>query len=278
MFKYNLYFVATYILSTLPLVVSLCPRYGSGIEGDMHDQDRIVLENHQQRESTKTILSNVRIFDGHYFGNLGTVVINGARIQSVRPGSGISYGQEVEGHLVNGNGGYLLPGFVDAHTHPDTKEDLKSLTANGITTTLVQACFSKSKCSSLQAYDELTDVFYSAVPATERNSSIWNLPAFPKDEGLTDASEAKEFVARQLRRGADHIKIIVGPIPIRDDNSTMEDSTVKEIIRVAHEACKRTVAHAADVGSIILALEAGADQIHHVVRQYRQPRRYLGVS
>lgn len=258
MVKYNFYTVAAYILSTLPLVLSFCLHHGSSIEGHMYDQDQIVLENCQQREIAKTTLFNVRIFDGYHFGSLGTVVINGARIESVSPGSSISQGQEVEGHLVNGNGGYLLPGFIDAHTHPDTKEHMKSLTANGITTTLVQACFSKSKCSSLQSYDGLTDAFYAAVPATGPLSSIYNLTGFPKDEALIDASQAKEFVARQLLRGADHIKIIVG---------TIDDSTVKEIIKVAHDACKRTVAHAVNIGSIQLALEAGADEIHHIASE-----------
>lgn len=224
----------------------------------MYDQDQLVLENCQQRDTTKTTLFNVRIFDGYQFGNLATVVINGARIESVRPGSSISRGQEVEGHLVNGNGGYLLPGFIDAHTHPDTKEHIKSLVENGITTTLVQACFSKSKCASVQSYDGLTDVFYAAVPATGPDSRIYNLPGFPKDEALIDASQAKEFVARQLLRGADHIKIIVG---------TIDNSTVKEIIKFAHDACKRTVAHAVDIGSIQLALEARTDEIHHVASE-----------
>lgn len=229
----------------------------------MYEQEQTVLENHQQREATKTALFNVRIFDGHHFGNLGTVVIDGERIESVRPGSHISHGQEVEGHVVNGNGGYLLPGFIDAHTHPDNKEHLNSLTANGTTTTFVQACFSKSKCSLLKAYDGLTDVFYSAVPATAPGSKISKIPGFPQDETLTDASQAKEFVARQLRRGADHIKLIVGPFPENKSNPTIDSSTVSEIIKVAHDACKRTVAHAADIGSVKIALAAGADEIHH---------------
>lgn len=258
MVKFNFYTVTAYILSSLPLVLSFCLRHGNGIEGHMYDQDQIVLENCQQRDITKTTLFNVRIFDGYRFGSPGTVIINGAKIERVRPGSSISQGQKVGGLLVNGNGGYLLPGFIDAHTHPDTKEHMKSLTANGITTTLVQACFSKSSCSSLQSYDGLTDAFYSAVPATGPYSSIWNLTGFPKDEALIDASQAKEFVARQLLRGADHIKIIVG---------SMDNSIVKKIVKVAHDVCKRTVAHAVNIGSIQLALEARADEIHHIASE-----------
>ena len=234
----------------------------------MYDQDQTVLENHQQRETTKTTLFNVRIFDGHHFGDLGTIVIDGARIESVRPGSHISHGKEVKGHLVDGDGGYLLPGFIDAHTHPDSKEHLKSLTANGITTTLVQTCFSKSKCSLLKAYDELTDVFYAAVPAAAPGSRISKISGFPKDEALTDASQAKEFVARQLLRGADHIKLIVGPFPVVESNPTIDSATVREIIKVAHDACKRTVVHAPDIGSVEIALAAGADEIHHAASDH----------
>ena len=268
MVNYKFYTVAAYIFSTLPLIVSFCLGHGSRIEGYMYDQEQTVLENHQRRETTKTTLFNVRIFDGHHFGNLGTVVIDGARIESVRPGSHISHGKEMKGHLVNGDGGYLLPGFIDAHTHPENKEDLNSMTANGITTTLVQGCFSKSNCSLLKAYDGLTDVFYSAVPATAPGSRISGITGFPKDETLTDASQAKEFVARQLLRGADHIKLIVGPFPVVESNPTIDSSTVREIIKVAHDACKRTVAHAADIGSVEIALAAGADEIHHAASDH----------
>ncbi len=55
----------------------------------------------------RTAVTNVRAFDGRQLLPLGTVVIEGDRIGSDAGGA----------KIIDGGGGVLLPGLIDAHVH-----------------------------------------------------------------------------------------------------------------------------------------------------------------
>jgi hypothetical protein len=74
----------------------------------------------------KTALTNVRVFDGTGLRPPGTVVIDGGLI-GTDPGGG---------QVVDGRGGVLLPGLIDAHVHLSGVETLERLSAFGVTTAL----------------------------------------------------------------------------------------------------------------------------------------------
>ena len=47
--------------------------------------------------------------------NNGYVVIEGAKIKDVKEGNPVGYGENI--HTIDANGGCILPGFIDAHSH-----------------------------------------------------------------------------------------------------------------------------------------------------------------
>jgi hypothetical protein len=59
-----------------------------------------------------------------------TVIVDGGRIVSVGPANEA----KAPAGATRIEGGYLLPGFADLHTHPGRTSDLATYVANGITT------------------------------------------------------------------------------------------------------------------------------------------------
>ena len=78
--------------------------------------------------SQKTALVNVRVFDGYKVGDPTTVIIDGDRIGSSFNAVGVT--------MVDGEGGVLIPGLIDAHCHVDTEAKLRTLPTYGVTTAL----------------------------------------------------------------------------------------------------------------------------------------------
>src|ERR1700744_287695 len=74
-------------------------------------------------------VTNVRIFDGEEVVDADTVTCAGGVI--TRVGHGPSAGTEV----IDGGGGTLLPGLIDAHVHP-TEQGLRQAVTFGVTTVL----------------------------------------------------------------------------------------------------------------------------------------------
>ena len=73
--------------------------------------------------SGKTAVTNVRVFDGQGLRPPGTVVIEGHRIGEGPIGTG---GAEV----IDGAGGVLLPGLIDAHVHVRDEDTLRRITVD----------------------------------------------------------------------------------------------------------------------------------------------------
>src|SRR5580692_6772918 len=90
-------------------------------ESPRHDPGRIQM-------SAPTVISNVRVFDGEQRGDPGTVVISDGLISAGPAPAGAT--------AVDGDGGTLLPGLIDAHVHVDSVAQLEAAAAWGITTML----------------------------------------------------------------------------------------------------------------------------------------------
>jgi imidazolonepropionase-like amidohydrolase len=72
----------------------------------------------------KVVLTNVRVFDGRQLVPGRSVVIAGGLIGTDPAGA----------HVIDGAGGVLLPGLIDAHVHLDGPARLSALTSYGVTT------------------------------------------------------------------------------------------------------------------------------------------------
>ena len=196
--------------------------------------------------SAKVAITNVRRFDGHQLVPGSTVVIDGGLIGTDSAGA----------QQVDGGGGVLLPGLIDAHVHLDDAGQLAVLGSYGVTTALDMASLPAAS-ASLRGLAGQTDIRSACTPAVAPGSLHSILPT--AEAGLiTGPDEAKRFVADRVAEGADYIKIVIGS-PFADH----DQATIDAIVAAAHEQGKLVVAHASSAESVAKAQAAGADILTH---------------
>ncbi|KAF8189839.1 hydrolase [Mycena galopus ATCC 62051] len=200
--------------------------------------------------SKKTAIENVRVFDGEKLLPLGTVYLDGDTI--------VSYAEGAE--VVDGNGGTLLSGLIDAHAHPVSVDDLEALTSYGVTTTIVTSCYPNAICDSLKNHTGLTDIRIAGLSANSANSTHALVLGLLPNQTLSSPSQAPQFVADQIAVGATFIKIIA-EMP---NSTTLDQATMNALVVAAHANNIRAVCHAADYAAMDRALTAQVDQAHHV--------------
>jgi imidazolonepropionase-like amidohydrolase len=194
----------------------------------------------------KVALTNVRVFDGHQLVPGRTVVIDGGIIGTDSSGA----------QLVDGGGGIVLPGLIDAHVHLDDSGQLATLASYGVTTALDMASLPEVS-AALRGLAGQTDIRSACTPAVAPGSLHAHLPAAEAGV-ITGPDEAKRFVADRVADGADYIKIVIGS-PFADH----DQATIDAIVAAAHEAGKLVVAHASSAESVAKAQAAGADILTH---------------
>ena len=197
-------------------------------------------------QHAKIALVNVRVFNGQQILEPNTVIIDNGLI-----------GTDGEGAVeVDGQGGVLLPGLIDAHIHLHGLDTLEQLVSHGITTGLDMACRPPSLVDSLRGHTGLTDIRSPGQPAASPLAKHTKLMKFPADLLVSNPEDAAKFVADRVSEGSDYIKIICA-IPGHDQ------STLNALVAAAHEHNKLTIAHAADFGSFNMAQAAQVDMVTH---------------
>ena len=78
--------------------------------------------------------------------------------------------------LIDGAGGVLLPGFIDAHVHLRDRRTLEQLASFGVTTALDMACAPPELVSSLRGAHGLTDIRSAARPPSRRAARTRTFP------------------------------------------------------------------------------------------------------
>lgn len=195
----------------------------------------------------KIALTNVRIFDGDRVTSPRTVVIDNGRI-------GLS---ALGAHRIDCGGAVLLPGLTDAHVHLRDVNTLHALAGSGVTTGLDMASFPPSLVDSLRGLPGLTDIRSAGTPAVAPGSPQSQIPGFPADAVLTGPEQATQFVRSRVTEGSDYIKIII-------DEPGLSPDTIKAVTTAAHLSGKLVMAHATSTATVVRALDAGVDMIHHV--------------
>ncbi len=204
-------------------------------------------QEHTIRLGDKIALTNVRIFDGDQVTSPRTAVIENGRI-------GIS---SFGARRIDCGGAVLLPGLTDAHLHLRDVNSLHALAGSGVTTGLDMASFPPSLVDSLRGLPGLTDIRSAGTPAVAPGSPQSQIPVFPADAVLTGPEQATQFVRSRVAEGSDYIKIII-------DEPGLSPDTIKAVTTAAHSAGKLVMAHATSTATVVRALDAGVDMIHHV--------------
>ncbi|KAF7562639.1 hypothetical protein G7046_g1475 [Stylonectria norvegica] len=200
----------------------------------------------------RTVLTNVRVFDGHVLHSPRTVVIDGDRI---------GHPDHAQAHddVFDAKGMTLLPGLIDAHVHPDSVSHLVELTRFGVTTAANAFCPDPKLCASLRDHPGLTSLLTASFIATSPDSAHAKMiPPQLTSLLIHNTSQIPSFIAQQVADGADFIKVI-GSAP--QPGLSQEEQT--QLVRASHKAGKQVVLHTSSYSAVLEGLVAGADQIHH---------------
>ncbi|MFJ7125536.1 amidohydrolase family protein [Streptomyces sp. NPDC098101] len=219
----------------------------------------------------RTLIHDVRVFDGTRTHERAHVLVEGERITAVRTDAPPRADTGIDG-----TGRTLLPGLIDAHTHVFDGSLAEAL-RHGVTTELDMFCLPANlrRQRRLAAErDDVADLRSAGVLATAPGGHPSQLMAhMPEEFGdavgpfdtLTRPAEAEAFVAARVAEGSDYLKIVI------DDGTTADTSlpvldraTAAALVEEAHGAGLRVVAHAATAAEAAAALDAGADGLAHV--------------
>jgi len=199
------------------------------------------------------VITNVRQVDGGRLSFRTTVIVENGLITAVGDDSARPVGSQ----LVDGEGGVLLPGLIDAHVHLDGPDRLDLLASWGVTTALDMASLPE-QTSALRGQPGTTDILSAGIPAIAPGSLHAHFPGVGPRGLIGGPGEAERFVADRIAEGSDYIKIVIGS-PLADH----EQATIDALVAAAHKAGKLVVAHASSVASVAKAQLAGADVLTH---------------
>ncbi|WP_312867986.1 amidohydrolase family protein [Amycolatopsis pithecellobii] len=221
-------------------------------------------------------MTNVRVFDGEAVVDANTVTCSGGVITAM--GQAPPAGVEV----VDGDGGTLLPGLIDAHVHP-TEQGLRQAVSFGVTTVFEMggAPRSREDRARIAADDQLADLFSAGLPLTavcghpnellvSRDELFWPdggcRPEAAPIPGLTDPADLPEFIAGQVRAGVDFIKLLAeeGTVLAAPGLPELSENVFAAAVREAHGHNKLVVAHALTYDAALRMARTGADGFAHI--------------
>lgn len=204
---------------------------------------------------------NARIFDGQWVLDADSVAVENGRIAEI--GKNLPR----RGTVVDARGGTLLPGLVDAHSHPMTAEALRVAVLFGVTTVLdMGGAWTPQTRKEAQANDQIADFEATIIGMSAPNghpSELMNGP-FSTSNTVT-ADDARAYVKRDVDLGNDYIKILIengevmgGKLP------ALSEEAVRAAVTAGHGYGKMVIAHAMTQGQVELALSAGVDGLAHL--------------
>ena len=229
------------------------------------------------RASGSLALVNGTLIDGTGSDPIvdGVVVIDGDRIVAVGSSGEVSVSPDTP--TVDVQGATVLPGFVNAHVHmAHNKERLEAWAQAGVTTVrnLGAALWPEAPedlcpmgCSTPSDFfafrDEvLGDSSYARLVAA---GPIITLPRGPHRDAwlaVTSPEEAEPTVTALIDDGADVVKVYIEE-PTKADVPTQDALTT--IVETAHARGVPVTAHVLRTVHVPYALEAGIDDLAHMV-------------
>ena len=227
-----------------------------------------------QRTSVPVVhaITNVHIFDGHHFTDgLGTVIIQDDLICQVLKNREKPSRSCVYDDAFDGQGKWLLPGFIDSHLHivntsPDVTAPQRALRAEGATAGLDMGSFPYSMIPSFneRPNNEFPWLWGSGAAATGNASFLTKIPGFPHDSIILDEDDAKTFVANRVNERVDYIKIVFDRILDPNSQILPTPDSVNTLVSKAHKHKKLVIAHSTTYSELETAIDARVDIITHI--------------
>ncbi|MER6870244.1 MULTISPECIES: amidohydrolase family protein [Amycolatopsis] len=231
-----------------------------------------------------TVLRAARIFDGEEFRSSGSpvVILEGAKISGVGCAADLPNGQDV----VDFAGAALIPGLVDPHVHLafDASSDpvaslagldndavlaamriaARTALRSGITT--VRDLGDRDYLSlALRGAADLPTIVAAGPPITSVNGHCHFLGG---EVAAGSPAELRSAVRAHAERGVDVIKIMASGGTMTPGSSQERAQFTREALHAAiaeaHLHGIPVTAHAHGLGSVLDAVDAGADGLEHV--------------
>ncbi|MEO0599459.1 MAG: amidohydrolase family protein, partial [Chloroflexota bacterium] len=217
---------------------------------------------------TVLVITNGQLIDGTGAEPIenGTVVIENERIIAVGASDEIAIPEEAT--LIDADGGTILPGIINAHTHRarDLRIRYTNFTQRGVTTI----------CDMASPINALEDLAQTTLPdgtlggRAGRSGPFITVeggypgPVFSNDLNYTleEAGSPADAVATLRDAGATYIK--VGIEPAFDNLPLLTDEQLQAIVSAAHENDMLVQAHVQNADYLEMALDADIDVLHHV--------------
>ncbi|NGN62506.1 amidohydrolase family protein [Streptomyces sp. A7024] len=222
---------------------------------------------HHQKGRGRTVIRNVRLFDGERTTPRASVLIDGDRIAGLHAGlHGGLHGGHAE-VVVDGSGKTLLPGLIDGHTHVD-EGSLAQALRFGVTTELDMFCLPETLTAQRKLAaerDDVADLRSAGVLATAPGGHPSHLVPGVEFDTVAHPGEAAGFVADRVAAGSDYLKIVIdGGVQAGTPMPKLSPDTVAALVHAGKAAGLRTIAHAITLQDIEVALDAGIDGLAHV--------------
>jgi imidazolonepropionase-like amidohydrolase len=237
------------------------------------------------------VISNVGIFDGTGSPlSRGTVIVRDDRIENVLP-EGVSFDPERDDVLIDGLGGTIMPGMVEAHAHltwPSSLEkiyhqfilppdEMRAATWRNARILLESGFTSAYSAGALHETIEVelrTDIAAGRAPGPRlKASTIERSPEGAPNVETGSVSHGRgptalrDFVARCRQIGIDSVKLVISGEDALKPGGSQDILYTEEELRAAGEAARSAnlwlAAHTQAAQAVKMALRTGVRTLYH---------------
>lgn len=229
----------------------------------------------------KTLITNIRLWDGlaEQAAEGAALLLEGTRIVWLGPAEDAPSGPDTD--VIDGRGGTLLPGLIDAHvhlawggeTHPQgplaaALAAAAAMLACGITAVRDLGARDHSAIAAARAV-QAGQAPGPAIVAAGRPLALPDGYVAGVAVEVADPEAVRAAVRTQVDAGAGVIKVIASPVPARPGLTVPRSfglDNLRAAVEAAHAAGLRLTAHAHSLPGARDAVLAGFDCIEHGYR------------
>jgi len=228
---------------------------------------------HAQKDSSIIVFKNVNVIDGVSKKALKKVhvIVSNGKITGIQRGS---IKPTIEGIIIELSGKWLLPGYIDAHTHLYTVDAVQTALSNGVTTARTMGCNHFFDIEIRNKHAQKNNSFPDIIAAGYQIGP--DMPEefykdFPEFTNLKPTVQGVENVRRIVKalvaHKVDFIKILAteraGTPDTDPRNRTFTDEEIVAIVDEANKAGIPVAAHAHGDEGAYAAVRAGVRSIEH---------------
>lgn len=206
------------------------------------------------------VVENVKLFDGNrVFEHANVYVKNGliAKIDTFKIEIDCNYK-----YLINGNNKTLIPGLINAHTHPQSRKDLNDAAKAGILTVMDLLRIVEDSIPVFKSLGETSNYanyFSSGIGADMPNGVIKLYTQETNQYAPLTKKDVESFIADRIKNKVDFIKIL-------HDSRLPEkfsDSIFDKLINETHKNKLLAIVHSELLRDACFEFQHGADIIGH---------------